>query len=406
MWLLPLCSSIFAGIVAWALSRAIRQSRQYESLGDSGAPADSSLPRIAVIVPVRNEAYNVATCLRSLGEQDYPRDRLQIITVDDDSSDDTAAIIRRTATADSRVRLLEAAALPAGWAGKPHACWIGALAADAEWLCFLDADTIAEPALMRCAMLAARQRNLDMMSLAPFQELSGFLDRLLIPVGFLLIAVTMDPARANRPDSSEATANGQFILVRGEDYFRVGGHSAVRDQICEDTALAREMKAAGLRVGLLGSETLIRTRMYRTAGDLWEGLSKNVVETFGGPAWTSMIAASALLLAWITPVLPLLAIIAAIREPHPVEIASASIALLAAAAVVGTQLALARHFRIPLWYGLLFPLSCSAGALLVAYGVFRNLRGRVSWKGRIYSFGRDAAELEPGQSPRTNSNDP
>jgi len=405
VWLSPSCSSIFAGIVVWVLWRAIRQFRRYESLGDGGAP-ESSLPRIAVIVPVRNEACNVATCLRCLREQDYPRDRLQIIAVDDDSSDDTVAIIRRTARAESRVRLLEAPTLPAGWAGKPHACWIGALAADAEWLCFLDADTIAEPALMRCAMLAAQARNLDMMSLAPFQELAGFLDRLLIPLGFLLIAVTMNPARANRPGSSEAAANGQFILIRREDYFRVGGHSVVRDQICEDTALAREMKAAGLRVRLLGSETLIRTRMYRTAGDLWEGLSKNVAETFGGPARTSMIAASALLLAWITPVLPLLAIIAAMREPRPIGVASASIALLAAAAIVGTQLALARHFRIPLWYGLLFPLSCSAGALLAAYGVFRNLRGRVPWKGRIYSFGRDAAELESGQSPRTNSNDP
>ena len=406
MWLLLSCSTIFAGIVALALSRAIRQFRHYESLKDGEAPVDPELPALAVIVPLRNEACNVATCLRSLTEQDYPRDRLRIIAVDDDSSDDTAAIVRDVATADSRIRLLEAAALPPGWAGKPHACWIGALAAEAEWLCFVDADTIAEPALMRTAVLAARQRKLAMMSLSPFQELSGFLDRLLIPLGFLVIAATMDPMRASRPGSSAPIANGQFILIRADDYLRVGGHAAVRNQICEDAALARQMKAAGLRVALLGSESLIRTRMYRTSGQLWEGLSKNVAETFGGPVWTSIIAASGLLFGWATALLPCLAIVGAVREPGPVGIAAASIAVLASTAVVATQIALARHFRIPFWYGLLFPLGCSAGALLAACGVFRSVRGRVQWKGRTYSFGRDAAELEAGQSRRTSSNDP
>jgi chlorobactene glucosyltransferase len=406
VWLLLSCGTIFAGVVALVLSRAIRQFRHYESLTEGDAPLGPELPRIAVIVPLRNEACNVATCLRSLGEQDYPRDRLQIIAVDDDSSDDTAAIVRRIATADSRVTLLEATALPAGWAGKPHACWIGALAAEAEWLCFMDADTIGEPRLLRSAILAARQRKLAMMSLAPFQELRGFLDRLLIPLGFLVIAATMDPMRASRPESSEASANGQFILIRADDYLRLGGHAAVRNQICEDAALARRMKAAGLRVALLGSESLIRTRMYRTSGQLWEGLSKNVAETFGGPLRTSIIAASGLLFGWATALLPCFAIVGALHEPGPVGIAAASIATLASTAVVATQIALARHFRIPFWYGLLLPLSCSAGALLAACGVSRNLRGRVHWKGRTYSFARDAAEFEAGQSRRTSSNDP
>ena len=406
MWLLLSCSTIFAGIAALALTRAIRQFRRYDSLKDGDAPVDPGLPALAVIVPLRDEACNVATCLLSLREQDYPRDSLQIIAVDDESSDDTAAIVRGVAAADSRVRLLEAAALPAGWAGKPHACWIGALAADAEWLCFVDADTIAEPALMRSAILAARQRNLAMMSLSPFQELSGFLDRLLIPLGFLVIAATMDPMRASQPGSPEPIANGQFILIRADDYLRVGGHAAVRTRICEDAALARQMTAAGLRVALLGSESLIRTRMYRTSRQLWEGLSKNVAETFGGPARASIIAASGLLFGWLTVLLPRLAIVGAIREPGPVEISAASIAVLASTAVAATQIALARHFRIPFWYGLLFPLSCSAGALLAACGVLRSLHGRIQWKGRIYSFGRDAAELEAGQSRRTRSNDP
>jgi hypothetical protein len=91
---------------------------------------------------------------------------------------------------------------------------------------------------------------------------------------------------------------------------------------------------------------------------------------------TSIIAASGLLFGWVTALLPGVAIIGAIREPGPAGIAAASIAVLAATAALATQVALARHFRIPFWYGLLLPLSCSAGALLAACGVFRNLHGQ------------------------------
>src|SRR5215472_5098865 len=245
-------SSIFAVLVALSLVRAVRQSRHYENLPASRAVATSVLPSIAAIIPMRNEGGNIDTCLGGLLAQDYPRERLSIIVVDDNSSDDSAALVRRY-IGNGRVALIEAGALPEGWAGKPHACWQGALAARADWLCFLDADTVAAPALLKSAIAAARQKKLDMLSLAPFQELSFFFDRLLIPFGFLSIAATQDLGRVNDAACAEATANGQCLLIRRRCYFEIGGHAAVRREICEDRALARRIKAAHRRFALMGA---------------------------------------------------------------------------------------------------------------------------------------------------------
>jgi chlorobactene glucosyltransferase len=384
VWLLG-ASLVFSGLVGLSLFRILQQFRCYETLYASipwGAP---SLPTLAVIVPARNEGHNIASCLEGLIRQDYPKDKIRCIVVNDHSSDDTAGIVRRIgATTDRHVELIAAAALPENWAGKPHACWYGALTTDAEWLCFADADTIAEPELMRSAVVTAERQNLAMISLEPFQELSGFLDRLVIPVGFLAIAATRDLARVNAPGFGDATANGQFILIKASCYFAVGGHAAICGAICEDAALALRVKKAGFRIAVLGAETLIRTRMYRNAGDLWEGLSKNVTEIYGGLARTLATALGAVFIGWSALLLPPAALMASVDLRFSTLLALC-LATLASIAVFATSIALARHLKIRWWFGLFFPLSAVLAAIIAANGVFWRVRGRVIWKGRAYS---------------------
>ncbi len=374
----------FAAAVAWCLWRAVRQWRRYETLAPTPSDEDAELPSLAVIVPARNEVDTIEASLDGLRRQDYPRERLRIIVVDDDSTDGTTELIRRAAARDPHIQLLAAGPLPEGWAGKPHACWRGARAARAEWLCFLDADTQAAPALLRTAVDAARARGIDMLSLEPFQALTGFLDRLIIPIGFLALAASQDIAAVNAADRSAATANGQFILMRRDRYFAVGGHAAVHDAICEDSALARRVKAADLRLALLGAENLICTRMYRSARDLWHGLSKNATETFGGSARTLTVAAGALVIGWATVALPLWSAIAAQADRSAAACVALVLALGAATSVLATEAALLYRLRVPLWYTLLLPLSCTLAAVLALNAVLWRLRGRVLWKGRVY----------------------
>lgn len=388
MWGVGL-SALFALSVALLLCRVVGQFQQYRRLRLEEEPVEAgTIPEVTIVIPARNESSNIGACLAALSHQSIPRDRLRIIVVDDSSVDDTAAVIRHYAARDDRITLVEAPPLPVGWTGKPHACWHGALAARSAWLCFIDADTIAEPGLLRAALAAAVRRHLDLLSLEPFQELSGILDRLVMPLGFLALAATHDVARLSGAKAEAVEVNGQFILCRAEAYFSVGGHAAVGDAICEDRALARRFAATGFRIAVLAAENLIRTRMYRSARELWEGLSKNLIEVFGGIGPTLGAAVGAALLSWAAVLLPISATAEAVRAPIPAHIVAWLLAVPASLALFAMTIALGRHFRLPFWYGLLSPLGSLIGALIATNAILSRARGRVTWKGRDYGYSR------------------
>ena len=384
MWTLVIASVWTAG-VAWLLSRAVRQFGRYQSLSPCSS-SEVDAPDLAVIVPARNEAPRIERCLRGLIAQDYPTNRLEIVVIDDNSTDGTAAVVERVAQEDARVRLVRGAPLAPGWAGKPHACRQGADAVAADWLCFLDADVAALPGLLRTAVGTAQKRQIDLLSLEPFQELGSLAERLIIPSGMFLIAFTQDPSRVNDPDCPDATANGQFLLFRRQVYDAVGGFAAVRGEICEDKALARAVKGAGFRLALLGAEELLRVRMYTGFRSLAEGLSKNIVDMAGGVGATLAAAGLALVLGWAPIIVPLWIVSRlAAGVDGGYGFAALSIALAGSFALLGTHLAGARHFRIPFWYGFLFPLGYTLAAAVALYAITRRLRGVVVWKGRAYT---------------------
>src|SRR5690348_1801597 len=169
--------------VAWLIRRAARQFRAYRELKAEPPPTDATLQPVAVVIPARNEAQTIGRCIAALARQDYPEQAVEIVVVDDSSSDDTATAARAAAAKDRRFRVIAAGPLPAGWTGKSHACWRGAMATESEWLCFLDADTVPAPPLLRSAVVTARRERLDFLSLEPRQELGTPWERLIIPAG-------------------------------------------------------------------------------------------------------------------------------------------------------------------------------------------------------------------------------
>lgn len=171
------------------------------------------------------------------------------------------------------------------------------------------------------------------------------------------------------------------MLVRRQPYEAVGGHAAVSSAICEDVALAQALKRAGYQVILKSGEQLIATRMYTGWRSLWVGLTKNLVDMLGGAKRTASIATCAVLLSWMAITLPVLAIIACAGQSwRPALIP----ALLGSAAAFGFHIGGASHFRIPLWYGLLFPVGYTVGAMLAIDSIWRRWRGRLTWKDRVY----------------------
>lgn len=376
-------SVVLLVVIAWLIGHALRQRRALPRLSIAAPGSFGDAPRVAVIVPVRDESTNIGACLAALLAQDYPR--LAIVVVDDESSDDSAAIVRRLGAQDRRIVLMQSPSLPPGWTGKVNACAAGARAvADAaDWLCFIDADVRAEPALIASAIGAATRDAIDLLSLTPRQKLESFAERLVLPCGFYLLSFSQNLARMQAPDSDDAAATGRFMLIRRAAYEDVGGHGAVSRSIVEDIDLARLMKRRGHRVIMQDAAALMSVRMYTGWATLWRGLARTLVDVFGGPMATLLTMAAAVTLAWAMVLVPAFDLVGCGAGTQDTCLAAVP-ALVGAAAAFGLHIAGAAYFGIPLVYGLLFPLGYTAGALVSLDGLRRRLGGRIRWKGRTY----------------------
>ena len=379
-------SLAWLAIVTWLIVRAFKQRGLLPRLARAFPPDRGEAPRVTVIVPARDEAENIGRCLHSILNQDYPAPRLNVIVLDDRSTDDTPAIVRRIAANHPQLTLMQIPPLPPRWTGKSHACWIGARAAppEAEWLCFIDADVWGESTLLSSAIRAAVERKIDLLSLAPRQSLKSFAERLILPCGLILLSFVQNLGQAQAHSSAEVTATGQFILVRRDAYDEAGGHAAVSSEICEDLEFARRLKQRGRAVLLMDGADVVSTRMYNGWRTLWPGLAKNLIDTLGGRSSTLALAAIAVTLAWAAIAIPVHDAAAALHGVPGAWLALIA-AVIASAAAFGLHIAAARHFRIPLYYGLLFPLGYTVGAAMALDSVRRRLYGKVVWKGRIYS---------------------
>ncbi len=374
-------------IVAVALFLKVRHlSHSLPTLSKTEDDTNEDLPSVAVIVPARNEAHQVERCGASLLAQEYPSGLLRIVVVDDYSTDTTVEVISQMAARDSRLMVIHAPSLPEKWIGKANACWHGAQVMDSEWLCFVDADTQASSSLLRSAVRYALLNDIDLISLHPFQELVSFWERVVIPEGFFLIGLTIDPARINSPAYPDAAANGQFILVRRRAYFAVQGHAGEPDAILDDVSLARRVKQAGYRIRLMGGSSLVRARMYQDFKGLWEGTSKNAAELMArqDPLRSVLSALGMAMLGALSIGLPLGSLLALLTVPGWSTNIAAAIAWTASAILFALHIVEeTRTLRLPWYNGLLMPIGLLATAIITVNSLWRHLRRRNMWKGRV-----------------------
>lgn len=353
------------------------------------APADAV--RVSVIVPARDEARNIARCVRSVLGTTYPD--VELLVVDDHSADGTAELARAAAAGDGRLRVLDNPPLPPGWMGKQWACATGAAAATGRVLCFADADTEHAPDLLPRAVAALRARDAALLSVAGRQELGSFWEKVVQPQVFAVIAARYGGgdrvSRARRP--VDKIANGQCLLMTRAAYDRVGGHAAVRDVVVEDLKLAQRTAEAGLPVHLVTGERQLATRMYTSLAELVRGWRKNVYA--GGREAMPLGAAGQLLFPFL-----LLLPAAAQLKPLAVLLAAPFVLvpdrdLLAAVIAVGaTATFWAAVYRraglSPLW-ALAFPVGAAAYLLIALQAIARGRR--VEWRGREYRTAARAA---------------
>ncbi len=377
-----------AGLVAspWIVAplATIWRVRDSRELGDESAAVASDGPLVSVIVPARDERRNIESCVRSILAGQYTN--MEVVVVDDRSSDGTADVVRALAHDDPRLTLIENPPLPDGWFGKPWACATGARAARGDILCFTDADARHGPYLVARAVNAMAARGLDMMSVAGHQELGTFWERIVQPHVFWMLATRYGGTESvNRSRRAEdKIANGQCIFVTRNGYDSIGGHGAVHDQVAEDVALAQRLFAAGKRTELILGNDELTTRMYTSLREIVAGWRKNVFaggrEAMPGGRVGQMIFPALLLLPAALTLLPLLALATSLAVGAPPWLLLA--AGIALAAQVCTWAAVCRWMGVPVWYALLFPLGAAVFAVIAIQAIARG--SRVEWKGRGY----------------------
>lgn len=333
---------------------------------------------LSVIIPARNEADSIATVVASILASTYQE--LELLVVDDCSTDNTRDILASLAASDPRLRLIDGTPLPAGWLGKPWACAQGAAAASGEYLLFTDADTVHSPALLGHAVGAMTTDAIDLLTLTSRQLCLTFWERVVMPQIWVLLAMRYPPSAINSATHDwQLVANGQFIMVRRTAYQSWGGHQAVGGEVVEDLALAQVCFRAGFKLRMMWGESLLSTRMYRSLGALVEGWSKNLYlgarRSSPGSPILRALAPFGVMASFLFWLVPFAALAAGVSQPA---------ALTAIGSSLMFWLVMNRGMAIPAWYAPLYPLGAMVALGIVIRSTLRGAQ-QVEWRGRTYS---------------------
>jgi len=409
---------IVLGVVAlvwfsrhFEINRAHRTQRLLGSKSYPEAPS-ADAPKVSVLVAAKDEEENIEACVRTFCTQEYPD--YEVIVVDDRSSDRTPAILARLqAEYPDRLRVVTVKRLREGWFGKNNAMREGAAVANGRWYCFADADCRqTSTRTLAAAMAEARTNGVDFLSVLPVLEIRTFWERVIQPVCSAVMIRWYHPQRVNDPKTSEAYANGAFMLIRREVYEALGGHEGVRTQVNEDMCLARLAKSGGHRLQVILNDDLYVTRMYSTLGQCWRGWSRifyGCLDTPGKLLAALVILTMFSLVPWSSLIASAVGLLSAVGNGSVggtsgrTSAGWGAIAGLSAVAVVLQQSVMARFYRMvrarPAWSMGYVLGACICWGMLVNAMLKRLGATRTTWRGTTYHGTQVVPPAEPGPLP-------
>ncbi|MEE9217734.1 MAG: glycosyltransferase family 2 protein [Acidobacteriota bacterium] len=256
--------------------------------GDQAQGRESDTASLSVVITARNEREQIGSTVRSFLRQQYPG--LEIIVVDDRSSDGTAEILDQLASSPEagggRLQVLHSRELPEGWIGKCHACHLGAQHTRGDWILFTDGDVcLVDDRLLARVVTHAERHRFDHVAVIPdLTPMTAVQAGLVAAFGQLFLFA----ARAHEMDRDHARGGagiGAFNLVRRSSYERVGGHRLLRMDLADDFKLGRLLKESGARQRLFNGLGLVRCRWHRGALGVLRGLEKNLFGGFDYAIW-------------------------------------------------------------------------------------------------------------------------
>lgn len=255
---------------------------------------------ISVIITAKNEEEVIERCIISLQKQTYSN--LEIILVDDSSSDLTVEVGEKLEKQDSRIHVVKAGPKPPGWLGKSWPCEAGHKASKGETMLFVDADSVFDPMTVELTSKRSETGHLDIYSISPQIELRGLWAHAVMPLLSSTINLLYPMIKVNDPSSDRAYVFGTFILVRRSVYEAIGGHERVRDTLVEDAALGKNAKTGGYKLRVEKGNDLIRTEWEKDFSPIYRGLERIFSDSIKSYGPVSVLNAALMFFLGIYPI--------------------------------------------------------------------------------------------------------
>lgn len=274
--------------------------KKMEKLGNLERGNSSTGPLVTIVVPACNEEKNIENSIRSLLDQDYKN--LDIIVVNDRSSDNTAAVLAKLQESFPKLNVHEVTELPRGWMGKSHALAVGAKMAKGKYLVFTDADVILENTTITRAVRYVTDNGLDHLTLVFKNMTNGLLLNSLILDAGMGLLVLFRPWMAKKGSDRYFVGIGAFNMVKTSVYRKIGGHEGIRMHPVDDVMLGKLIKRHGFTQDCLLAYDFVAVPWYDSVGAMVKGLEKNMFSLVHYRVLLIPILLSAIIVPTILPV--------------------------------------------------------------------------------------------------------
>ena len=374
------------------LSRVVDTTRGVRTLTNISRPewdrhpvTPAGNPRVAIIVPARNEEASIEQALAQLLALDY--NNYEVIAINDRSTDRTGEIMDgiarsrgdgRPRPSGHQLKVIHIRELPAGWMGKAHAMWTAARnAADCDWLLFTDADVMFRPDCLRRAIAYAEAEAADHLVLFPRTVMKRPGEKMMLAFFQLMFVFGHRPWKVADPKAKDHIGVGAFNLVRRSAYEAVGTYEALRFEVVDDMKLGKVIKNAGFRQRNVLGRDLLEIRWAMGARGVVRNLTKNFFAVMSFQWWRALGFCAAAAIGNVLPFLGVFLAHGAARIPYAIALAC----------IFFLYVGMSVYSDVRPWYFFLHPL----GTLLFIYTMLRSMiftlwRGGVEWRGTLYQL--------------------
>jgi hopene-associated glycosyltransferase HpnB len=380
VWLgLSLMSLFIWMVLIWGRGNFWQCSEKLEPAKDINNFSNPDLyPSICVAIPARNEADLLPKTLRSLLHQTY-KGSVQIILVDDQSTDGTADIAKQVS---NDVNVISSQPLPTGWTGKLWAMEQGTLYAQTfnpEYILLTDADIFHDPNNLQNLVTKAKTENLDLTSIMVRLRCESKWEQWLIPAFVFFFQKLYPFAWVNNPKNSMAAAAGGCILIKTEALKRIGGIKSIRQALIDDCALARAVKSSGGKIWLGLSDLTTSLRPYPNLETIWDMVARTAYTQLN---YSPFLLVGTLIGMGIIYILPPIGLILGLVLGHQLLAIACGLALFL---MIVSYIPTVKFYQCPWWLSLCLPAIAFLYTLMTLDSALRYLQGKGgSWKGRVY----------------------